>query len=119
MAFIVTVRCDRCPETQEFDPTKAKTFSYIIDQDGVAREGEIVQNSQSQTQLPERLGRRRVMLPADWGLLELNVGHDKEVQELCPRCVELNRSFMKDPSRLLAEMSEDPKQLPSKNDTEP
>ena len=122
MALLITVKCDRCPTRAEFDPKKGKNFTYLIDQDGVSRAGELLLEDNSGSKGPVRPELRRVILPADWGVLELNVGHDKDVQELCPRCVELNRSFMNDPSRLLADASTEPavalEPLPAKGETD-
>lgn len=83
MALLVTAQCDRCPTRAEFNPLTDKCHKYRLEGSHADPVG------------------RTVILPVDWGLLELNVGHDKDVQEICPACVALNRSFMKEPSKFL------------------
>lgn len=99
MATAARVSCDRCPTSVEFDPKVDKHHVYVV-------EGSFHQ-----------IGPQNRYLPEGWGLLELNVGHDKDVQELCPACVALNRSFMKEPSLFLpAASSDEPKLLPAKTE---
>lgn len=98
MALLVTAHCDRCPTRAEFNPKTDPHDTYEID-DVRQGEGDMVDV------------RRTIKLPKGWGVLELNVGREKDVQEICPECVKLNRSFMREPELFLP--------APTPGDTEP
>lgn len=106
MALLVTAQCDRCPTRAEFNPAKDAHDTYEID-------------DVKMTEAGPRSTKRMVKLPKGWGVLELNVGREKDVQEICPDCVKLNRSFMKEPGLFLpapTTADTEPKALPPKSD---
>jgi hypothetical protein len=106
---LLTQVCDRCPARIEFDPVTTKCFKYLIDNSMLTDQNG--KNAIERTSSFVSGATKTILLPADWGVMELNVGHDKQVQCLCPGCVKLLRSFANDTDRQLPENTEKPKRV--------